>query len=234
LKKKKKIYEGKTKKVYTTAEPDQLIQEFKDETTASDGKKKEVIKVKGIINNQVSAFLFEYLSGFNVPNHYLKKLGDRDMLIRQLDMIPMEVVMHNIAAGSLCEDYGIEEGKELSYPVLEFYLKDDSLHDPMINKSHIIAFELAIADELKVIERLASKTNAVLKSFFLRRKIKLVDFKLEFGRYKSKIMLGDEVSPDTCRFWDVSTDTKLDKDRFRFDIGNVEQAYKEIRNRILN
>ena len=155
------------------------------------------------------------------------------MLIKQLEMIPVEIVMRNVAAGSLCVRYGLEEGQELSCPVQEFYLKDDERHDPMINQSHIIAFGMATADELKMIERMASKINAVLKSYFLRRQIKLVDFKLEFGRYKNKIMLGDEISPDTCRFWDVSTGEKLDKDRFRFDLGNVEQAYKEIKNRIL-
>lgn len=233
MKKKKMIYEGKAKKVYTISEPDQLIQEFKDDATAFNGEKKGMIKNKGEVNNQVSAFLFKYLNGFNIPTHYIKSLSSREMLIKQLEMIPVEIVMRNVAAGSLCERYGLEEGQELSCPVQEFYLKDEKRHDPMINQSHIIAFGMATADELKIIERIASKINAVLKSYFLRREIKLVDFKLEFGRYKNKILLGDEISPDTCRFWDVSTGEKLDKDRFRFDLGNVEQAYEEIKNRIL-
>lgn len=233
LKKKKKIYEGKAKKIYRTEEPEQLIQEFKDDATAFDGQKREVVKGKGAINNQISAFLFNYLERFNIPTHYIKTLSPREMLIKSLEMIPVEIVIRNIAAGSMVKRYGLEEGKELDCPVVEFYLKDDERHDPMINQSHIIAFGLAKADEIKIIERIASKINAVLKSFFMRRQIKLVDFKLEFGRYQNKILLGDEISPDTCRLWDTSIGEKLDKDLFRFDTGNIEEAYEEIKNRIL-
>ncbi|MDZ7261572.1 MAG: phosphoribosylaminoimidazolesuccinocarboxamide synthase [candidate division KSB1 bacterium] len=233
MKKKKKIYEGKAKKLYTTDSPEQLIQEFKDEATAFDGTKRGLIKGKGAINNQISAHLFTFLESYLIPTHYIKTLTEKDMLIRKLDIIPIEVVMRNIAAGSLCKRYGIEEGKELEYPILEYYLKDDARHDPMINESHAIAFGYAKPEEMRSIERMASKINAVLKSFFLRRELKLVDFKLEFGRYKGKILLGDEISPDTCRLWDAITGKKLDKDRFREDLGEITEAYEEVRKRVL-
>lgn len=234
MKKKKKIYDGTTKKNYSTDDADKLIQEFKDSAAFFDGIERDAIKGKGAINNQISAFLFNYLSNFHLPTHYLKKLNDRNTLVRQLDMIPIEILMRNIAASSLIKRFGIEEGEELSLPVREFYLKDDSRKNPTINDSHIIAFKLATADELKLIERMASKVNAILKSFFFRRQIKLVDFKLEFGRYKNKIVIGDEISVDTCRFWDVSTDSTLSKNKFWFDSNNDEQAYNEIRDRVLN
>jgi len=233
LKKKKKLYEGKAKKIYSTENREQLIQEFKDDAITFEGQKREVVKGKGAINNQISAFLFNYLERFNIPTHYIKTLSPREMLIKSLEMIPVEIVIRNITAGSMVKRYGLEIGKELDCPVVEFYLKDDERHDPMINQSHIIPFGLANADEIKIIERIASKINAVLKSFFLRRQIKLVDFKLEFGRYQNKILLGDEISPDTCRFWDISTGEKSDKNPFRFDINNMENAYEGIKNRIL-
>lgn len=233
MKKKKKIYEGKAKTLYETDEPEQLIQEFKDDATAFDGEKKGIIKGKGIINNKISGYLFEYLEGFHVPTHFNKIISNREMLIKRLDIIPIEIVIRNIAAGSLCKRYGIEEGKRLDYPIAEYYLKDDERHDPMINATHAVSFGYAKIDEIRTIDRLASKINAVLKSFFARRSLKLVDFKLEFGRYKNKILLGDEISPDTCRLWDEKTDEKLDKDRFRFDLGNVEMAYEEIKKRVL-
>lgn len=234
LKKKKKIHDGKAKKLYSVTESEHLILEFKDETTVFDGQKRETVKNKGAINNQISAFLFEYLEGFNIPTHFIKIVNPKEMLIKSLDMIKIEVVMRNIAAGSLVKKYGIEEGVELQCPILEFYLNDDSRQSPMINHSHILAFELATAEELKMIERISSKINAVLKSFFLRRQIKLGDFKVEFGRYKDKILLGDEISPDTCRFWDISVGNNLDKEKFRLDTGDIEQKYEEIKNRILS
>ena len=233
MKKKKKIYEGKVKKLYSVEEPELLIMEFKDSVSALDGEKQGLIKGKGLINKDISALLFEYLEGFHIQTHFIKSLGARDMLIKELAMIPIEVVMRNIAAGSLCTRYNLEEGKELKYPIIEFYLKDDERRDPMINQTHIISFDLASIEEVKMIERLTSKINAILKSFFMRRGLKLVDFKLEYGRYKNKVVLGDEISPDTCRLWDVKTGDKLDKDRFRFDLGNPEIAYEEVKKRVL-
>lgn len=233
-KKKKKLYEGKAKIVYETDNEDIYIQEFKDDATAFDGAKKGRIKSKGIVNNQISGHLFTYLESYHVPTHFVKAHSDRSMFIKKLDMIPVEVVMRNIATGSLVKRYGIEDGKELEQPILEYYLKDDSKHDPMINEHHIVSFGHATADELKQIQRYAQKINAILKSFFYRRNMMLVDFKLEFGRNKSgKICLGDEISPDTCRFWDIETREKLDKDRFRQDLGKVGEAYQEVRKRVL-
>ena len=233
VKKKKKLYEGKAKIVYETDNEELLIQEFKDDASAFDGRKKGKIKAKGTVNNQMSAHLFNYLDSYHVPTHFVKTVSDNAMLIKKLDMIPVEVVMRNIATGSMVKRYGIEDGKELERPVLEYYLKDDEKHDPMVNDHHILAFEYATADELKQIERFAYKINALLKSFFYRRNLLLVDFKLEFGRGKSgKITLGDEISPDTCRFWDTETGEKLDKDRFRQDLGKVAEAYQEVRARV--
>jgi len=235
IKKKNKLYEGKAKIVYETDNEDFYIQEFKDDATAFDGKKKGKIKNKGMINNQVSGHLFNYLESYHVPTHFVKTQSDNSMVIKKLDMIPVEVVMRNIATGSLVKKYGVKEGEELEHPILEYYLKDDEKHDPMINDHHVIAFGHADQDELKQIQRFALKINAVLKSFFYRRNLLLVDFKIEFGRNKNgKIVLGDEISPDTCRLWDSETKKKLDKDRFRQDLGDVENAYKEIQQRVLN
>lgn len=235
VKKKKKLYEGKAKILYETDNEDYYIQEFKDDATAFDGEKKGKIKNKGAINNQLSAYLFNYLENYHVPTHYVKPQSDNSMVVKRLEMIPVEVVMRNIATGSLVKKYGVEEGQELEHPILEFYLKDDEKHDPMINEHHVIAFGHATQDELRQIQRYTQKINAVLKSFFYRRNLLLVDFKLEFGRNKAgKLTLGDEISPDTCRFWDRETHEKLDKDRFRQDLGNVEGAYEEIRHRVLN
>ena len=232
-KKKKKLYEGKAKIVYETDKDDLYIQEFKDDATALDGEKKGKIKNKGSANNQISGHLFSYLESYHVPTHFVSQLSENSMIIHKLDMVPVEVVMRNIATGSLVRRYGVEDGKELEHPILEFYLKDDAKHDPMINEDHVVAFGHATGDEIKTIKRYAQKINAVLKSFFFRRGLLLVDFKLEFGRSKSgKIKLGDEISPDTCRFWDVESHEKLDKDRFRHDLGNVEEAYQEVLSRV--
>ncbi len=234
MKKEELLYEGKAKKIFATDNPDLLIQEFKDDATAFNGKKKGTIKDKGVVNNKISAFIFEFLESYHVPTHFEKVLSDREMIVKKLDIIPVEVVMRNIATGSLVKRYALEEGKELDYPILEFYLKNDDLNDPMINEHHAIAFGLATTDEMETISRYATKINAILKSFFIRRKIRLIDFKLEFGRFKDRILLGDEISPDTCRFWDLETGEKLDKDRFRQDLGGVEEAYQEMLNRILH
>lgn len=233
VKKKKKLYEGKAKIVYETDHEDFLIQEFKDDASAFDGAKKGKIKSKGTINNQISAHLFTYLDSYHVPNHFVRLQSDRSMVVKRLDMIPLEVVMRNIATGSLVKRYGVEDGKKLQQPVLEYYLKDDEKHDPMVNEHHIVSFGYATEEELRQIQRFTQKINAVLRDFFLRRNLKLVDFKLEFGRSKSgKILLGDEISPDTCRLWDAETAEKLDKDRFRQDLGKVEEAYEEVRKRV--
>lgn len=235
VKKKKKLYEGKAKILYETDNEEYLLQEFKDDATAFDGQKKGKIKGKGKVNNQISAQLFNYLENYHVPTHFVKVQSDNTMVVKRLEMIPVEVVVRNIATGSLVKRYGVEEGKELEYPVLEFYLKDDAKHDPMINEHHILAFGHASAEELKQIQRYAQKVNAILKSFFHRRNLALVDFKLEFGRTNAgKIVLADEISPDTCRLWDAGTGDKLDKDRFRQDLGNVEEAYEEVRKRVMN
>lgn len=235
VKKKKKLYEGKAKIVHETDNEEYYIQEFKDDATAGDGAKKGKIKSKGSVNNQVSAQLFTYLESYHVPTHFVSMPSVNTMVIKKLEMIPIEVVMRNVATGSLVKRYGVEEGQELDAPILEFYLKDDANHDPMINEHHIVSFGHADAEEVKQIASYAKKVNAVLRAFFERRDLILVDFKLEFGRGKNgRITLGDEISPDTCRFWDAETGKKLDKDRFRQDLGGVEEAYEEVRSRIMN
>ncbi|TKJ40253.1 phosphoribosylaminoimidazolesuccinocarboxamide synthase [candidate division LCP-89 bacterium B3_LCP] len=233
MQKKELLYEGKAKKVYLTSEEDKLIQEFKDDATAFDGAKKGTISKKGEINNAISAYLFEYLENYHIPTHYFEKLSANEMLIRKLEIIPIEIVLRNVAAGSLCARYNIPEGKVMEYPILEYYLKDDELHDPMINEYHAYAFGHATPDEMKAINRIASKVNAILKSFFDRRNLVLVDFKLEFGKRIKDIYLADEISPDTCRIWDKKTHKKLDKDRFRHDMGGVDKAYRELRDRLM-
>jgi len=233
LKKKAKLYEGKAKIVFETDNEDFLIQEFKDDATAFNGKKKGKIKDKGRYNNAISAHLFSYLDNYHVPTHFVKIVNDNSMMIKKLSMIPVEVVMRNVVAGSLVERSGKEEGDLLDAPLLEFYLKDDAQNDPMITEEQILAAEYASPEEIEIIKRYSQKINAVLKSFFGRRNMVLVDFKLEFGRGKlDKIRLGDEISPDTCRFWDSGSGEKLDKDRFRHDLGKVEEAYAEVYTRI--
>lgn len=232
MKKKKKLYEGRSKKIYSLEDSEQLAQEFKDDALVFERTKLETIKGKGAINKDISVYLFGYLEGFNIPTHFIKDLGGREMLIKRLEMIPVEVVVHNIAAGKLCERCGLENGKELGFPIMEFFLKNDDRSNPMINQTHIVALQIATLDEIRMIERMTSKINAVLKSFFSRRNLQLIDFKLEYGRYKNKIVLGDEISLDTCRLWDVSNETKSDKDKFLFDKKASELAYEEFKKRI--
>ena len=232
--KKRKIYEGKAKKLFETDEQDQLIQEFKDDATALDGLKKGTIKGKGSINNQISSQLFMFLESYHVPTHFVKQVTANSMQVKKCDMIPVEVIVRNIAAGSIVKRSDYKEGDEIVPPMIEFNLKDDEQHDPLINAEDILQDGLANQDELETIRRLTVKINAILRGFFNRRGIKLVDFKLEFGRYRDHVVLADEISPDTCRFWDASTGDKLDKDRFRKDLGNVEEAYNEMLNRVLN
>ena len=232
MKKGRKIYEGKAKILYDTDNPDLLIQEFKDDATAFDATKRGTIKQKGVINNEISSALFQLLESKGIPTHFVKKLSDREMLIKRLEIVLVEVTMRNISAGGLSKLLGLEEGIVLKTPVLEYHYKKDELHDPLINDYHIEMLGLATSKEMKKIKDYSFSINQILKDFFNKVGLKLVDFKLEFGRYKGRIVLGDEISPDTCRLWDKKTDEKLDKDRFRRDLGRIEEAYQEVLKRI--
>lgn len=234
MKKGKLLYEGKAKRVYETDEPGLLIQEFKDDATAFDATKRGTIEDKGICNNKISAHLFQLLDSRGVPTHFVELLNEREMLVKRLEIVPVEVTIRNIVAGGMARMLGLEEGRELKMPVLEYHYKSDALHDPLINRYHILALELAQEEEMKAIDRYTFEVNNILLEFFNRRALKLVDFKLEFGRHKGKILLGDEISPDTCRLWDKSTNKKLDKDRFRRDLGDIEGAYQEVLKRVLS
>jgi len=232
MKKGKKIYEGKAKILYETDKADLVIQEFKDDATAFDATKRGTIQEKGVMNNEISSSLFKLLESKGIPTHFVKKLSDREMLIKKLDIILVEVTMRNISAGGLSKSLGIEEGIVLKSPVLEYHYKSDGLHDPLINDYHIEMLGLATAKEMKKISDYSFSINQILKDFFNKVGLKLVDFKLEFGRHKSRLLLGDEISPDTCRLWDKKTNQKLDKDRFRRDLGKIEEAYQEVLKRI--
>ncbi len=233
---KKKVYEGKAKVIYKSNDPNTLIQYFKDDATAFNNKKKGIIPGKGVINNFISELLMTRLSDINIPNHFIKRLNMREQLIRKLEIIKIEVVVRNIATGSLVKRLGIEEGKILPRPIIEFFLKNDKLNDPIISEEHIIAFEWATHNELEEIISLSARINDFLTGYFYSQKIRLVDFKLEFGRFwdnhECTIMLADEISPDNCRLWDLQTNKKLDKDRFRQDLGEVDKAYKEVAYRL--
>lgn len=227
------LYEGKAKRVYATSEENLFIQEFKDSATAFNGEKKGEIADKGIINNKVSGVLFELLEKKGVPTHFVKLLDDRSMLIKKVDIVKLEVIVRNISAGSFCKRYGFQEGVTFAEPTFEFSYKDDSLGDPLINDYHAIAMNLATRDEIELIKKYTFKVNELLKEFFDKAGIILVDFKLEFGKTaEGKIILADEISPDTCRLWDKVTKAKLDKDRFRNNLGNIEEAYREILKRV--
>lgn len=230
--KKELIYEGKAKKVYKTNNEKQYIVEYKDDATAFNGVKKGTIKGKGIINNKMSALLFKMLEEKGIPTHFEELLNDREMLVKAVKILPIEVIVRNVAAGSLVKRLGLEEGTELDTTVIEFCYKNDDLGDPMINEYHIQAIDLASEEQLEVIKRYALKIDEVLVEFFKERNIKLIDFKLEFGLFDGRVILADEISPDTCRLWDAETNMKLDKDRFRRDLGNVEDAYKEVLGRL--
>lgn len=229
------IYEGKAKKLFTVKEhPNLILQDFKDDATAFNALKKGTISNKGIINNDISEYTFNYLTKHGVPTHFVARISDREMVVKKVKIVPIEVVVRNIAAGSLLKKTTLKEGQELSEPIIEFYYKDDALGDPMITDSHALAMKIATKKELAKLRKMAEKINSLLKPFFKKRSLKLVDFKLEFGRLKNgKIILADEISPDTCRLWDAKTNEKLDKDRFRFDLGKVDESYVIVRNRIL-
>ena len=229
------IYEGKAKKVFATDSPDFYIVEYKDDATAFNGLKKGTISGKGIINNKMSNLLFRMLGQKGIKTHYVEELSDRETVVRAVKIVPLEIIIRNVAAGSFSKRYGVEEGRQLKCPTLEFSLKDDALNDPLINDSHIIALGVATEEELAQIRRLAYGVNDALKEFFSRFGVRLIDFKIEAGRLPDgTIILADEISPDTCRFWDAKTNEKLDKDRFRRDMGRVEEAYQEIFSRINN
>jgi len=233
MKQLKKIYEGKAKILYATDSPDLLIQYFKDEATAFDGKKKGIIQEKGILNNKISSRLFQYLEDKGIPTHFVERPSDREMVVKKLEIIPIEVVVRNIVAGSLAKRMGVEEGMSLKKTILEFYYKSDPLGDPMINDYHIEAFGLARKFEVDILKEMAIEINGYLSKFFDEKGIILVDFKLEFGRHKGQILLGDEITPDGCRLWDKETNEKMDKDRFRRDLGKIEEAYQEVCRRAL-
>jgi len=226
------FYEGKAKKLYATSDPDLVIAYFKDDATAFNAKKRGTIEDKGIINNRMSELFFTLLEHSGVPTHFVRRLNDREMLCKRLDIIPIETVVRNIVAGSMAKRLGREEGEVLPRPVVEYYYKSDPLDDPLITADHALVFGWATPAELRRIDALALKVNDVLRRFLDERGILLVDFKLEFGRHHGEILLGDEICPDTCRFWDKATREKLDKDRFRRDLGNVEEAYQEMLRRV--
>jgi len=226
------FYEGKAKKLYTTSDPDLVIQYFKDDATAFNAKKRGTIEDKGVMNNRMSELFFTLLERARVRTHFVRRLDDREMLCKRLDIVPVETVVRNIVAGSMAKRLGREEGEPLKQPVVEYYYKSDPLDDPLIYPEHAIEFGWATASEIEQIKSLALKVNEVLKRFLDERGVLLVDFKLEFGRHKGEILLGDEICPDTCRFWDKQTRQKLDKDRFRRDLGGVEEAYHEMLRRV--
>ncbi|MCI5836305.1 MAG: phosphoribosylaminoimidazolesuccinocarboxamide synthase [Veillonellaceae bacterium] len=233
MEKKEMMYEGKAKQIFATDDAAQVVVRYKDDATAFNGAKKGTIADKGVLNNKITTFFFEMLEQNGVPTHFVQRLDDREQLVKKLQIIPLEVIVRNRCAGSMAKRYGREEGEVLAMPTLEFCLKDDALDDPLINEYHILALGIADREELDEIARLAFEVNRVLSEFLATKNVILVDFKLEFGKdVNGKILLGDEISPDTCRFWDADTLEKLDKDRFRRDLGNVEEAYHEMLRRL--
>ncbi len=235
MKKTVQLYEGKAKKVFKSDQEGCVIVSYKDDATALDGLKKGTISGKGAINNRMSNYLMQILEKEGIPTHFVEELNDRETAVKMVSIVPLEVIIRNISAGSFAKKYGVEEGIIFDNPTIEFSYKNDELHDPLLNEYHALALKLASKEEIETIKRLAFKTNEVLKTFFAGKNVKLVDFKLEFGRLPDgTIILADEISPDTCRFWDADTNEKLDKDRFRRDMGGVEAAYTEMYRRIFD
>ena len=226
------LYEGKAKKVYATEDPDYCIVSYKDDATAFNGLKKGTIAGKGVVNNKMSNYMFQLLEKHGIKTHFVEELDDRDTVVKKVEIVPLEVIVRNKAAGSLSKRLGLPEGTPMKTTVLEFCYKNDDLGDPIVNDYHILAAGLATREEIDTISQKALKINEILCKFFLTVNVDLIDFKLEFGRYHGEILLADEISPDTCRFWDVNTQEKLDKDRFRRDMGGVEEAYAEMMKRI--
>ena len=233
---KKILYEGKAKQLFETEKPFELVQFFKDDATAFNKKKHEIIDSKGVLNNLISEFIFTYLGNNNIPNHFIERLSPREQLIKKVEIIPIEVVVRNIAAGTFSKRFGIEEGKILPETLIEFNLKDDENDDPLVSEEHMKVFGWAKEDEIETMKKYAFKINTLLKKLFKKINITLVDFKIEFGRYYSnnnyEIILADEISPDSCRLWDMNSNEKLDKDRFRRNIGGLIEAYKEVATRL--
>lgn len=232
MEKKELLYEGKAKKVYTTEDPDVLIVSYKDDATAFNGLKKGTIVGKGAINNRMTNYIFKKLEERGVPTHYVEELNDRETAVKKVEIVPLEVIIRNFSAGSFAKKMGMEEGVKFKCPTLEFSYKNDDLGDPFINKYYALALDLATEEEIDAITRYAFQVNEVMQEYFASLNIELIDFKIEFGRYHGQIILADEVSPDTCRLWDKDTHEKLDKDRFRRDLGNVEEAYQEMMRRV--
>lgn len=226
------MYEGKAKKIYSTDKAEEVIVYYKDDATAFNGEKKGQIEDKGTLNNAITSMIFEMLKENGIKTHFIEKLNEREQLCKKVEIVPLEVIVRNVAAGSMAKRLGLEEGFELKTTVFELSYKDDSLGDPLINDYHAVGIGATTFEELNKIYEMTAKINELLKEFFIKQNIRLIDFKLEFGRYKGEILLADEISPDTCRFWDATTGEKLDKDRFRRDLGNVKDAYVEILNRI--
>ena len=233
MKKAEQLYEGNAKKVFATEDPALVIVSYKDDATALDGLKKGTILGKGAVNNRMSDYLFSLLEKEGIPTHFVEELNDREALVKKVSIVPLEVIIRNISAGSFAKRYGVEEGIVFAEPTIEFSYKNDALHDPLLNSYHALALGLATREEIETIKSMAFRVNEILKAYFLKLNVRLVDFKLEFGRLPDgKIVLADEISPDTCRFWDATTGEKLDKDRFRRDMGGVEDAYREMMKRV--
>ena len=234
MKKIKQVYEGKAKKLFTTENEDIYIQEFKDDATAFDATKRGTISQKGVVNNRISEKMFKLLESKGIPTHFVELLNDRDMAVKKVEIVPLEVTMRNIVAGGMAKLLGIDEGIILDRPVYEYHYKNDALHDPLINDYHVAALKLATEDELSQIKDMSFKVNDILKEFFSSKNLDLVDFKLEFGRHKGEIILADEISPDTCRLWEKGSKRKMDKDRFRRDLGSIEETYQEVLKLVLD
>ena len=232
MEKREQLYEGKAKKVFKTDDEKLYIVSYKDDATAFNGEKKGTIVGKGVVNNRMSNIMCRMLEQNGIETHLVEELNDRETVVKAVEIVPLEVIVRNVAAGSFSKRFGVEEGTVLKNPTLEFCLKDDELGDPMINDYHILALDIATEEELKVMSEMTLKINDLLKEHFLKIGVKLIDFKIELGRVDGKIILADEISPDTCRFWDAETNKKLDKDRFRRDLGGVEEVYAEMLERV--
>ncbi|MDN5364025.1 MAG: phosphoribosylaminoimidazole-succinocarboxamide synthase [Eubacteriales bacterium] len=232
VQKKDFLYEGKAKRIFATDNPDLVWVEYKDDATAFDGKKKGTIANKGVLNNRISSFFFQLLAERGIPTHFVERVSDTEQVVKKVEIIPVEVVVRNVAAGSLAKRLGLAEGTPLPQPVLEFYYKNDELGDPMINEYHIRVLNLTTPEQVEKMASIALRVNEILREYLRTKNIDLIDFKLEFGLHHGEVILADEISPDTCRFWDTETREKLDKDRFRRDLGNVEEAYREVLRRL--
>ena len=232
MKKLEQLYEGKAKKVFKTDNPKCLIVDYKDDATAFNGEKKGQIVGKGVVNNTMTNIIFQLLEQKGVPTHYVEQISDRETIVKAVKILPLEVIMRNISAGSFAKRYGVEEGIVFDKPTFEVSYKNDDLGDPLMCESHALALKLVTEEQLEQVKKYAAVVNDTLKEFFLDKGLKLVDFKIEFGLYDGEVILADEISPDTCRLWDVETNEKMDKDRFRRDLGNVEGAYEEVLKRI--